>query len=74
MEELVGRERFFYHDHYPDKRWFLYMSNGIWSSDNGGADDQREPDVGPVDALHPCEGCRFSCLRISNHFDLVCPN
>ena len=47
MEELVGRERSLYYDHYPDKRWFLYMSKGIWPSDNGRADDQREHDAGP---------------------------
>lgn len=35
MEELVGRERSFYYDHYPDKRSFLYTSKGIRPSDNG---------------------------------------
>lgn len=62
MEELVGRERCLYYDHYPDRRWFLYMSKGIGASDMGRVDDQREPDPGPHVTLRPCEGCSFLCL------------
>lgn len=64
MEELVGRERSLYYDHYPDKRWFLYMSTGIWPSDKGGGRAMtRGNAMQGLDVTgRPCEGDAASCV------------
>lgn len=61
MEELVGRERSLYYDHYPDKHRFPCASKEIWPSDIK-ADDQREGDAGR--SLYTASTCVCVCVRV----------